>query len=78
MTPRRRLTSLAEAEGKSKKAALRCLKRHPARHFHHLLSMPAQTPQNHQPDSTDVVPVTNADGNAIIVSTAPALMPCTR
>ena len=32
-----------EAEGKTKKGALRCLKRHLARRFHHLLSLPAQT-----------------------------------
>ena len=34
-----------EAEGKTTKGALRCLKRHLARRFHHLLSLPAQTPQ---------------------------------
>src|ERR687892_764017 len=34
-----------EAEGKGKKGALRCLKRHLARRFHHLLSLPAETPQ---------------------------------
>jgi len=34
-----------EAEGKSKKGALRCLKRHLARRFHHLLSVPAVTAQ---------------------------------
>ena len=32
------------AEGKTKKGALRCHKRHLARRFHHLLSLPAQTP----------------------------------
>jgi transposase len=34
-----------EAEGKTKKGALRCLKRHLARRFHHLLSLPAETAQ---------------------------------
>jgi len=34
-----------EAEGKGKKGALRCLKRHLARRFHHLLSLPAETPR---------------------------------
>ncbi len=34
-----------EAEGKTKKGALRCLRRHLARRFHHLLSLPADTPQ---------------------------------
>jgi transposase len=33
-----------EAEGKTKKGALRCLKRHLARHFHHLLSNAGPTP----------------------------------
>ncbi len=34
-----------EGEGKTKKGALRCLKRHLARRFHHLLSLPATAPQ---------------------------------
>jgi transposase len=34
-----------EAEGKTKKRAFRCLKRHLARRFHHLLSPPAAPPQ---------------------------------
>jgi transposase len=38
------------AEGKTKKGALRCLKRHLARRFHHLLSLPAQTPERAQLD----------------------------
>jgi transposase len=44
------------AEGKTKKGALRCLKRHLARRFHHLLSLPAMTPQ---PDrsAVDQIPV---------------------
>jgi hypothetical protein len=29
-----------EAEGKTKKGALRCLKRHLARRFHHILCLP--------------------------------------
>ena len=33
-----------EAEGKGKKGALRCLKRHLARRFHYLLSLPTETP----------------------------------
>ena len=43
-----------EAEGKGKKGALRCLKRYLARRFHHLLSLPAETPQL---DSSTGVPV---------------------
>ena len=38
------------AEGKTKKGALRCLKRHLALRFHHLLSLPAQTPERAQLD----------------------------
>jgi transposase len=34
-----------EAEGKGKKGALRCLKRHLARRFHNLLSLPTETAQ---------------------------------
>jgi transposase len=36
------------AEGKTKKGALRCLKRHLARRFHHLLSLPAHTAERPQ------------------------------
>ena len=45
-----------QAEGKTKKGALRCLKRHLARRFHHLLSSSAQTPQP-DPSAIDEVPV---------------------
>jgi len=65
-----------EAEGKTKKGALRCLKRHLARHFHHLLSMPAQTPQHHHPEIVGGAPVTGAGGDRIVVNAAPAPMPC--
>jgi transposase len=34
-----------QAEGKTRKGAIRCLKRHLARRFHHLLSQPPTTPQ---------------------------------
>jgi transposase len=34
-----------QAEGKTRKGALRCLKRHLARRFHHLLAVPALTAQ---------------------------------
>jgi hypothetical protein len=34
-----------QAEGKTKKSALRCLKRHLARRFHRLLSLPAEPDQ---------------------------------
>jgi transposase len=44
------------AEGKTTKGALRCLKRHLARRFHHLLAQPATAPQ---PDrrAVDEIPV---------------------
>jgi transposase len=45
-----------EAEGKTKKGALRCLKRHLARRFHYLLSLPAAPPQPNR-DTTDQTPV---------------------
>src|ERR687895_698588 len=44
-----------EAEGKTRKGTLRCLKRHLARRFHHLLSLPAQTAQTDQ-SRTDQIP----------------------
>jgi transposase len=39
------------AEGKTKREALRCLKRHLARKIHHLLSMPAVEPDPIAPDA---------------------------
>jgi transposase len=45
-----------QAEGKTRKGALRCLKRHLARRFHHLLAVPALTAQ---PDlsTVDQIPI---------------------
>jgi transposase len=64
-----------EAEGKGKKGALRCLKRHLARRFHNLLSLPTETaqrnPSNGVPHATSP---RRADTS--IASSAPALMPC--
>ena len=37
-----------QAEGKSKREAIRCLKRHLARHFHHILATPNK-PRQHDP-----------------------------
>ncbi len=69
-----------EAEGKTKKGALRCLKRHLARRFHYLLALPAQTPW---PDhsTSDQIPAqsTQADqsnADTRIVGTAPTPMIC--
>lgn len=50
-----------QAEGKTRKAALRCLKRHLARRFHHLLSASHQPPRS----------------STAITGDPPALMPCT-
>jgi transposase len=37
-----------EAEGKTKKGALRCLKRHLARRFHHILRLPSDPTRSHE------------------------------
>ncbi|MGE5360564.1 MAG: IS110 family transposase [Bacteroidales bacterium] len=55
------------AEGKTKREALRCLKRHLARHIWHILYTIQTTPQPQPAKSTHG-----------IKGTAPALMPCTR
>jgi transposase len=69
-----------EAEGKTKKGALRCLKRHLARRFHHLLSLPAAPPQpnrgttNKTPVHTSQRDPSNID--ASIPSSTPTPMIC--
>jgi len=67
-----------EAEGKGKKGALRCLKRHLARRFHHLLSLPAGTPDAIQAPAPTIHAASPPTGDTNIVSAAPALMPCVR
>ena len=74
--PPRRTSPRKEAEGKTKKGALRCLKRHLARHFHRLLSMPAQTPPGDHPQTGDVALAVDAGSDRIVVNAAPAPMPC--
>ena len=64
-----------EAEGKSKKGALRCLKRHLARRFHHLLSLPAETPQADQ-SGIDQIPARPQSEATTITAKAPTPMPC--
>ena len=64
-----------EAEGKGKKGALRCLKRHLARRFHYLLSLPAETPQR-DPSNGAVHAAAPRPGDTRIVAAAPSLMPC--
>jgi transposase len=44
-----------QAEGKTRKGALRCLKRHLARRFHHILSLPATTPRP-EPSTGNQIP----------------------
>jgi transposase len=65
-----------EAEGKGKKGALRCLKRHLARRFHYLLSLPAETPQPHQTNGPAVHAAPDRRADRSPVSAAPAVMPC--
>jgi transposase len=65
-----------EAEGKGNKGALRCLKRHLARRFHHLLSLPAETPQSDPSTGAAVHPAPPRPGDITIVSAAPAPMRC--
>jgi transposase len=64
-----------EAEGKTKKGALRCLKRHLARRFHHLLSLPAQGPQHDHSDGAEIL-ARPQDEPTTITATAPTPMPC--
>jgi len=64
-----------EAEGKTKKGALRCLKRHLARRFHHLLSLPPQSAQ-HDHSSVRQVPARPQQHATTITATAPTPMPC--
>jgi transposase len=69
-----------EAEGKTRKGALRCLKRHLARRFHYLLSLPAETAQA---DWGRIDPLlahprhhTTSDVDASSLGTAPTPMIC--
>jgi transposase len=61
-----------QAEGKSRKEALRCLKRHLARRVWKLLHTPP--PTTNPSDATPTAPKTTA--TVTIPGTAPALMPC--
>jgi transposase len=63
-----------EAEGKTHKGALRCLKRQLARRFHRLLCLPAQATR-HAPSTIDVAPAPPRKGDPSIVGAAPARMP---
>jgi hypothetical protein len=60
-----------EAEGKTKKGALRCLKRAPARRFHYLLSLPAPPPQ---PNRGTTTKPSSTPASAIRATSTPAAM----
>jgi transposase len=69
-----------QAEGKTTKGALRCLKRHLARRFHQLLSLPAQTPQP-DPGTAKEIPAhpgrrDRGSVDTSIAGAAPTPMPC--
>jgi len=59
------------SEGKTKKGALRCLKRHLARRFHQLLSLPAQSIERSQDDTLPEHPGRSRDIDPKIKGTAP-------
>jgi transposase len=65
-----------EAEGKTKKGALRCLKRHLARRFYHLLALPAEPLQQDRADPGDGPHATAQAGDHTIAVGAPTPMPC--
>jgi hypothetical protein len=56
--------SRKEAEGKTAKGALRCLKRHLARHFHQLLAQPATGRRRETEDEPAAIPPPNSNGVA--------------
>jgi transposase len=68
-----------EAEGKTPKGALRCLKRHLARRFHHLLSLPAQTAQRDHGTVKEVPELRRRGRSSVdtsIAGAAPTPTPC--
>jgi transposase len=72
-----------EAEGKTKKAALRCLKRHLARRFHQLLVLPVEPlaaepekPNNSIPPEVPAHPRRRENVDTTITGAAPSSMVC--
>jgi transposase len=65
-----------QAEGKTKQGALRCLKRHLARRFYHLLALPAEPPQHDRGDLGDGLPLAARRDEPRIPVAAPTPMPC--
>ena len=64
-----------QAEGKTSKGAIRCLKRTLAREFHKLLALPAQ-PAHHDPSPVPQQPTTSRTVDTTIAATAPTPMIC--
>ncbi len=60
-----------QAEGKTNKGALRCLKRHLARRFHHLLTLAAQTTERPHNDAIPEHPKRRHRVDLTITATAP-------
>jgi transposase len=65
-----------EAEGKTNKGALRCLKRHLARRFHYLLSLPAESAHLDQSNGPAIHTAPTRRGERNTAGTAPTPMPC--
>ena len=65
-----------QAEGKTKKGALRCLKRHLARRFHHLLSPSPPTAHSTAPAATLRSTARPQHHASTISGSAPTPMPC--
>jgi hypothetical protein len=68
-----------EREGKTKKGALRCLKRYLARRFHHILSLPALPPQGDCGGLREIPPPDSRRAersNVEPITAAPCPMPC--
>jgi hypothetical protein len=65
-----------QAEGKGKKGALRCLSGTPHGRFHHLLSLPARTPQRDPGNAAVHAATAPPRRDTLIIDAAPALMPC--
>ena len=65
-----------EAEGKTKQGALRCLKRHLARRFYHLLALPAEPLQHDRGDLGEGLHAAAQKGDHSIAVGAPTPMPC--
>jgi transposase len=67
-----------EREGKTKKGALRCLKRYLARRFHRILSLPALPPQCDRGELGEIPPDPRRaeHSNVEPITAAPCPMPC--